>query len=132
MNWKLIIQLSFFGLIMAFATISLIPYKIEPAFWLVIFVFSAYVIAKVCTGKYFLQGFIVSLINCLWITLAHFWFYDSYAANHADVVAMYTGNHQRQKLLEFAPIFGVACGIIQGLFAFVASKMVKKKLDVAP
>jgi hypothetical protein len=55
-NWKIIFQLSIFGLIMAFATISLIPEKIEFVFWLVIFLFCAWVIAKVCNGKYFFQG----------------------------------------------------------------------------
>ncbi len=37
MNWKLILQLSMFGLAMSVATVYLIPSKIEPAFWLPIF-----------------------------------------------------------------------------------------------
>ncbi|MDB5116712.1 MAG: hypothetical protein JWQ79_2204 [Mucilaginibacter sp.] len=126
MNWKIIFQLSLFGLIMAFATISLIPEKIEPAFWLVIFVFCAYVIAKVCSGKYFLHGFLVSIINCIWITAAHIFFYDSYAAHHPDMAAMYTGIHPRQMMLVYGPAFGIMFGIILGLFSFVASKLVKK------
>ena len=74
MNWKLIFQLSFFGLIMAFATVSLIGEKYEPGFWLVIFAFCAWVIAKVCPGKYFLHGFFVSIINSVWITAVHLMF----------------------------------------------------------
>ncbi len=126
MNWKLIFQLSFFGLIMAFATVSLIPQVIEPAFWAAIFIFSAFVIARVCNSRYFWHGFLLSLVNCIWITAAHFYFYNSYAAHHVNVVAIYTGVHPRQKLVEFAPIFGVGSGLIQGLFAFIASKFVKK------
>ncbi|MBC7399568.1 MAG: hypothetical protein H7289_06460 [Mucilaginibacter sp.] len=128
MNWKLIIQLSFFGLIMAFATISLIPEKIEPAFWLVIFVFCAYVIAKVAPGKYFLHGFMVSIFNCIWITAAHGFFYDSYTAHHPDMAAMYKGIHPRKMMLVYGPAFGVMFGVILGLFAFAASKIVKKKV----
>jgi hypothetical protein len=39
MNWKIIFQLSIFGLIMAFATVQLIPERVEPIFWLFIFRF---------------------------------------------------------------------------------------------
>src|ERR1700754_3252766 len=88
MNWKLLIQLSVFGLIMAFATVFLIPEKFEPFFWLAIFLFTAYVIAKVCTGKYFLQGFVVGLFNCAWITIVHLLFYSTYIANHPGVATM--------------------------------------------
>jgi hypothetical protein len=126
MNWKLIFQLSVFGLIMAFATISLIPEKIEPAFWLVIFIFCAYVIAKAAPDKYFLHGFLVSMVNCIWITGAHGFFYSTYTAHHPDMAAMYTGSHPRMMMLVFGPLFGAGFGIILGLFSFVASKIVKK------
>ncbi len=53
MNLKLILQLSVFGLIMAFATVSLIPENIEPIFWVIIFIFCALVIARACTTKFF-------------------------------------------------------------------------------
>jgi hypothetical protein len=50
MNWKLIFLLSLFGLAMGFATVFVLPTKIEPVFWLVIFVISAYLIAKRCAS----------------------------------------------------------------------------------
>ena len=105
MNWKIIFQLSVFGLIMAFATVSLIPENIEPAFWLVIFIFCAYVIAKVCPGKYFLHGFLVSMVNCVWITAAHCYFYNSYTAHHPQMTTMYTGAHPRRMML----LIGTCC-----------------------
>jgi len=46
MNWKLILQLSLFGLAMAFATVFVVPSNIEPLLWLPIFVICAYLIAK--------------------------------------------------------------------------------------
>ena len=46
MNWKLIFGLSLFGLAMAIATVFVIPSKIEPFFWLAIFIICAIVIAK--------------------------------------------------------------------------------------
>jgi hypothetical protein len=55
-NWKLIFQLSLFGLAMAIATVYWIPQNVEPFFWLVIFIICAYLIAKRCSDKYFLHG----------------------------------------------------------------------------
>ncbi len=135
MNWKLIIQLSAFGLIMAFATISLIPEKFEPAFWLVIFVFCAYVIAKVCTEKYFLHGFLVSLVNCVWITGTHIAFYSSYVAHHPNMVKMaaeypFLPTHPRVAMLLTGPVAGMVSGLVLGLFAFIASKIFTKKVAV--
>jgi hypothetical protein len=135
MNWKLLIQLSVFGLIMAFATVFLIPEKFEPFFWLAIFLFSAYVIAKVCTGKYFLQGFVVSLFNCVWITIAHIVFYSTYIANHPAVAKMavdhpFLPRHPRLAMLITGPVFGIVCGIILGIFCLIASKFVTKKVAV--
>jgi hypothetical protein len=132
MNWKIIIQLSVFGLIMAFATVFLIPEMIEPAFWLFIFVFSAYVIAKACRSRYFWHGFFVSLLNCVWITAAHIIFYNTYITNHPSVAKMaaehpFLPTHPRLAVLITGPVFGIVCGLILGLFAFIASKFVKKR-----
>jgi hypothetical protein len=127
MNWKIIFQLSIFGLIMAFATVSLIPENIEPAFWLVIFIFCAYVVAKVCPGKYFLYGFLVSIVNCVWITAAHCYFYDSYTAHHPQMTTMYAGVHPRRMMLLIGPVAGAAFGVILGFFSFIAAKLMKKK-----
>jgi hypothetical protein len=129
MNLKLLLQLSLFGLIMAFATVSLIPEKIEWVFWLVIFIFCAYVIAKVGTGKYFLHGFVLSLINSVWITAAHLICFNSYMAHHPGVADMTNkmGVHPRLCTLILAIPSGIIFGIIMGLFAFLASKMVKPK-----
>jgi len=132
MNWKIIIQLSLFGLIMAFGTISLIPQNVEPAFWLIIFVFCALVIAKACPEKYFLHGFLVSMVNCIWITAIHIYFYQTYVNHHPAMANMGQSMpsplsiHPRLTMLIFGPVFGALSGIILGLFALLASKIVKK------
>jgi hypothetical protein len=134
MNWKLIFQLSLFGLVMAFGTISLIPDKIEPLFWLVIFIIVAYIIAKTCTGKFFLYGFLVSMFNCVWIMMAHVLFYNSYAAHHPEMANMFPpnalSNHPRVLMLLVGPFMGAAFGLVQGFFAFIASKAVKRNTIV--
>jgi len=128
MNWKLIFQLSVFGLIMAFGTIALIPEKFEWIYWLVVFIFCAFVIAKRCTGKYFLHGFLLSLVNCVWVTLAHLLFYKTYTIHHADMAGPGAlATHPRLWILIVGPISGVLSGLIQGLFAFILSRFVKSE-----
>ena len=132
MNLKLIIQLSAFGLIMALGTISLIPQQIEPVFWIIIFIICAWVIAKAAPGKYFLHGFLVSLVNCVWIIAAHTIFYDTYIANHPSVALMNNdapvgmASHPRLVQAIFGALIGVISGVVLGLFSVIASKFVKK------
>jgi membrane protein implicated in regulation of membrane protease activity len=126
MNLKLLLQLSVFGLIMAFGTISLIPENMEPVFWVLIFIFCAVVIAKACPGRYFWHGFLLSLINSVLITTVHTLYYDKYLAHHPNMASFELGRHPRVMLILMAPVFGIAFGLIQGLFAFSASKFVKK------
>lgn len=137
MNWKLIFQLSLFGLIMAFATISLIPEKFEFIFWIVIFIFCAWVIAKRAGGKYFFHGFLLSIANSVWITIAHSIFCLTYMNNHPDMspdkmhMPAALLDHPREVMLILAPFFGAAFGLVQGLFAFITSKIVKSNAATA-
>ena len=130
---KLIFQLSLFGLAMGVATISLIPQNIEPFFWLIIFIFCAYTIAKHCSGKFFMHGFMVSLVNSVWITAVHILFFETYIANHPDQLSMMAGlpmpySPHIMMLLSGLP-FGIAFGLVLGLFSFIASKIVKRKQE---
>jgi len=131
MNWKLIFQLSLFGLAMAIATVFVIPSKIEPLFWLAIFFLCAYLIAKNCHEKYFLNGFMVSIINCVWITSAHIILFQAYIANHSDEAEMMTKMPflltPRMMMLITGPIIGIISGLVLGLFAYMASLMLKKQ-----
>jgi len=130
MNWKLIFYLSLFGLGMAFVTVFWIPTKIEPLFWLVIFVSCAYLIAKKCKGRYFLHGFLVSLLNSVWITAVHVILYPSYIATHPEMAQMDANmpmpDRPQLMMVIIGPVFGAISGLVLGLFSFIASKLVKK------
>ena len=132
MNWKLIFTLSLFGLAMAIGTVYWIPGNIELAFWLPIFIVCAFVIAKNCTSKYFLHGFLVSVLNCIWITSAHILLYHTYIANHPEEAEMMGkmpyNTHPRLMMLLVGPFFGIIFGLILGLFSWIASKIVKNKV----
>jgi hypothetical protein len=130
MNIKLILALSLFGLAMGIATVFVIPSKIEPVFWLIIFLVSAWLIAKRAPGKYFLHGFLVSLVNCVWITGAHILLAGPYLQRHADEAAMLAKmpmpDSPRLMMAMTGPVIGIISGLVLGLFSFVASKIVKK------
>ena len=130
MNWTLILKLSLFGLAMAIATVFWIPSRIEPLFWLVIFIICSYFIATKCRDKHFLHGFMVSIFNSIWITGAHISFFEPYLANHPDEVQMMASmamtDSPRLMMLIVGPVFGAGFGLILGLFAFVAGKLVRR------
>jgi uncharacterized membrane protein len=134
MNIKLIFQLSLFGLAMAIATVFWIPLNYEPFFWLIIFFICAYQIAKKCFEKYFLNGFLVSLVNCIWITAAHLILFHNYIIHHPRVAKMMMKMpmHRSPRLLMLVagPIIGILSGILLGLFSFMASRMIRKKLEM--
>ena len=135
MNWRIIFQLSLFGLVMAFATVYLIPSNIEPLFWLIIFIICAVIIAKKAAGKYFMHGFMVSIFNSIWITTIHILLYSAYIANHHDMHEMLSLNnpfpgHPRIFMAVSGIVIGILSGLVLGLFSFIASKLIKKNNSV--
>jgi hypothetical protein len=135
MNWKLILLLSLFGLAMGLATVWFISSTVEPFFWLGIFLVSAYMIAKYAPAKFFLHGFMVSIVNSIWVTAAHATFFFTYVVTHPEYLAM-TNNlapalaaHPRRMLLAVGPISGILSGLVLGLFSWVASKFLKRNIN---
>lgn len=128
---KLVAKLSSFGLAMAVATVYFIPSNVEPVLWLAIFVICAALIARKAPGKYFLHGFLVSLLNSVWITATHMLLFDSYIIRHPKEAAMMTSmplpDSPRLMMLMTGPVVGAASGIVLGLFAFIASKVFRRR-----
>ncbi len=131
MNYRLIFQLSLYGLAMAVATVSWIPSSLEPILWLLIFMICAYFIALKSSERYFLTGFLVSIANCIWITAIHILFFHTYMDNHPQQVEMMakmpSPYSPRLMMLMTGPIIGIISGLVLGLFAFIASKIMQKK-----
>ena len=132
MNKKLIFLLSLFGLAMGIATIICIPASTEPYFWLVIFLCCAYIISQKAPGQYFLHGFLVSLVNCFWITTLHLLFMHAYLANHPQEATMLVKSplpaHPRIMMLIGGSVVGVMSGLGLGLLSWLASLIFKKKV----
>ena len=130
MNWKLLAQLSLFGLAMGIGTVFLIPSNIEPLFWLVIFAACAYLIATRSAGRLFAHGLLLGLANSIWVTGAHILMADRYLANHPQEAAMMASmplpDSPRVMMALVGPVVGFASGIVLGLFAVVAGKLVRR------
>ena len=131
MNWKLIFLLSLFGLAMAVGTVFVITSKIEPWFWLVISIICAWAIAARAPGKFFLHGFLVGIVNSVWVTGVHVLLYDPYLAHHAREAQMMASGpmaqHPRLMMAIVGPIVGVLSGVVLGLFAWIASKLTRSR-----
>jgi hypothetical protein len=133
LNWRLIALLSLFGLAMAFATVWIIPSNVEPLFWLAIFVTCAVLIARGVPAKHFLHGFFVSLVNSVWITTAHVAFAAGYLARHPQEAQMaasgpFAGS-PRLAMAVTGPLIGIVSGLVLGLFAFIAARLMKRPAD---
>jgi hypothetical protein len=135
MNWKLVLQLSLFGLAMAIATVFVIPSSIEPFVWLAIFVFCAYLIAARRVPRPFLHGLAVGVVNSIWVTSAHVLLFNQYIANHAREAEMMRSSpladSPRLMMAITGPIIGVISGIVLGLFALVAVRLVAPRAPAA-
>src|SRR3954464_12333929 len=134
MSWKLILALSMFGLAMGFATVFVVPSRIEPIFWLAIFAVCAVIIARSGVPRPFLHGLFTSIVNSVWITSAHLIFYGTYIAGHAEEAKMVQNSPLpgRVMMLITGPIIGVISGCVLGLFALVASKLLRPAPAAAP
>lgn len=136
MNWKLILQLSLLGLAMGIATVFVISSNFEPLFWLVVFVVCAYLIATRSGGKPFIHGLLLGLVNSVWVTASHVLLFNQYIANHPKEAAMMSSmplpDSPRLMMALIGPIIGLTSGIVLGLFALVASKLVKRAATPPP
>lgn len=129
-NWNLVLRLSLFGLAMAILTVFWIPQSVEPLVWLVIFVLCAYFVAKQVATGHFLHGFLISIVNSIWITTLHVVFYEVYMNHHPELMEVNTHlpmqNHPRVFMAVTGPFVGAVFGLVLGFFCFVGSKLVKR------
>jgi hypothetical protein len=136
MNKKLIFILSLLGLIMGFVTIYPVPAIGVRLFWLAVVIVFPFFIARYCSRKYFLNGLLLGLLNAAWITAAHMLFFNTYIANHqhdaellSNIAVLFkipTGSIMIVVLAR-GIIVGLVSGLILGLFALIASMIMKKK-----
>jgi hypothetical protein len=131
MNWKLIFQLSLFGLAMGIATVFIVPSSIEPIFWLAIFLVCAYIIAGRAPARPFVHGLMVGIVNSVWVTASHILFFDYYIVRHQQEMAMMTSmplpDSPRTMMALMGPCIGVVSGAVLGLFSVIAARILRSQ-----
>lgn len=127
MNWKVIFGLSLFGLAMAIGTVFVISPKVEPFCWLVIFVICAFVIARHAATRQFLHGFLLGIVNSIWVMAAHIIFFSRYVGGHPQEAAMMqrmpASLSPRELMAITGPFIGVISGIVIGVLALIVAKV---------
>ena len=132
MNWKIIFALSGFGLFMSIATVYFIPSNIEIFVWLAIFGFCAWVVQKYSGNNFFWHGFLISIINCIWMTSGHLILISDYIAHHKeqkdqfDQMVVQIKWTIPQILLVTGIIYGLLSGLFLGLLCNIAGKLFGK------
>lgn len=130
MNWKLVFQLSLFGLAMAVGTVFFIPSSVEPLAWLVIFLLCAFVVARSGQRRLFLSGVAIGIVNSFWVTAAHILFLAPYLSRHPKEAAMMNSmpmpDSPRLMMALTGPVVGVVSGVIIGLLCVLAGKVLRR------
>jgi hypothetical protein len=131
MPWKLIIQLSMFGLLMGVATVFWIPPNVEPILWILIFVFCAVRIGRV-SDQPFVSGVLLGLANSVWITACHVLLFSKYLETHpreaAMMKTMLLPDSPRAMMAMVGPVVGLISGVVIGILAFLCSKFFRARL----
>jgi hypothetical protein len=131
MNWKLIFGLSLFGVAMGFGTLFAISARVEPLLWLPIFVICAFVIARQVRAHVFWHGFLLGIVNSVWVTGAHLIFFHRYLVGHPQEAAMMISAQVAvpPKLLmaTVGPAIGIISGVVIGVLAYLVARTLKSE-----
>jgi hypothetical protein len=126
MNWKLIFRLSLFGVAMCIGTVFGLSARVEPFFWLVIFIICAFLIARRVPLRAFLHGLLLGIVNSVWVTAAHLIFFNRYLANHPQEAAIMLSGRSAvpPKVLMgmVGPAIGIISGVVIGVVAYALAK----------
>lgn len=129
MRWSLVLLLSLFGLAMAVATVFWIPSNVEPFFWLVILLIAAPAIAARAPGRFFLHGLALGVVNGVWVTGAHVFFFEAYVARHVREAEMMAAMPSPRLMMALVgPVIGVLSGCVFGLGALAVRRLLGRKI----
>jgi hypothetical protein len=92
----------------------------------------AYIIGKRRQAGRFTHGVVLGLANSVWVTAAHVLLFDRYIAGHAQEGAMMKSmplpDSPRLMMTIVGPVVGLISGVIIGLLALGAGKLIKRPM----
>jgi hypothetical protein len=130
MNWKLVISLSAFGVVMGLASFFGVTKGFEPLIWPIIGIFCALWIARKAGQKYFLHGFFTGVIGGASAPLLQALFFSTYIANNPraaeDLKQLPAGFSAQTFFFILVPIIALISGLMLGLLSWVAGRIVRR------
>lgn len=126
MNWQLIFLLSGFGILMGILSVNGFTKKVEPFFWIVFGLFSAYVLSKNVSEKIFWHGFIVGILWGVFNGILQSTFLNIYLKNNPSYHKKYEkvkSRNYRLYVLLVGPMLGLVTGSVLGGLAWFFQKM---------
>ncbi|HLG94261.1 MAG TPA: hypothetical protein VI546_05440 [candidate division Zixibacteria bacterium] len=133
MNWKLIFGLAGFGVLMGILSLFGYTQGIEWLLWLVIAIICSVVIAKTVSGKFFLTGLLVGILDGVFNSIVQSVFFDAYLSHNPRAAEGFGpipgGLDPRFFILIAGPFIGLLYGLVLGLFAWLAGKLFRKPAD---
>lgn len=125
MDWKLIVQCSVFGIIMASLSLRGFTQKLEPFLWLLLGIFTALVVSKNVTQQVFLHGFCIGLLWGLLNGVLQATFFDTYLQHNPQLQTSFqkTTIKAQYFVLMTSPIIGLMVGLVLGGLSLLAKKI---------
>jgi len=124
MNLRLVLLLSTIALVAAIATVYVIPPAAESGCWVAVILTCALAVARLAPGKFFFHGFLVGLLNWLWVAASHVLLFSAFAARHPhDLTGMQSVAGLPGWMRQYGiPIPG-ASGVLIGALAWLLSRV---------
>jgi hypothetical protein len=129
MNWQLILSLSLLGVVMGLVSVFGFMGNQIWVLWLCMAAFCAWQFARKTRHNLFLHGFYLGIFVGVCASWVQAIFLPTYISNNPQMVEAINDLphdlHPAFVLLIMGPIIGAASGIIVGLFALIAGKIVR-------
>lgn len=129
MNIRVVLSLSSVAILMGAATSFGLTEDLEWVLWVVIALFSAYLIAKRARERPMVNGFLVGSLCGILSSATETLLFDSYIANNpgaAERLAKFSaGVDPRTFILVSGTIIGLAAGLLFGILALLAARLEK-------
>lgn len=135
MNWKIILGLSLFGILMGVLNVFGLTGGLEWLLWLIIALISAVVIEKSAPKLHVTSGFLVGFLDALFNGIITAIFWERYLLQNPDVLErlaqMPEGLAPEFFMLIASVLIGFVYGLFIGLVVFLIRKTKKRSAAAA-
>ena len=133
MNYKFILPLLLFGVLMGFAAVKGLLANLELMYWLFIYLVCGLVLAKTCRQKYFLNGFVLGVCISIVASFIQILFFDEYLLNNSEINTeldkLPSSAEPKTFFLMISPIISLISGLVVGVFT-TAFRWLTKRTNV--